>query len=177
MTDRGLFDFLNHWWNLPYLVMLGLVAVFFVLQMLGMLGGGGHHDADVSTDTDVDADVDHDVDVDADHDIDADHDVDADHDADTPDVTWQVVLSFFGLGRVPIMVVWVTLFIFTGFTGIFVNSSLYVNHDGTYPGWGLAASLGIALAVGLVAVRLFSRIAARFVDIGGWPRRCSIRPR
>jgi hypothetical protein len=29
-----MFAFWNHWWNLPFLVMLGLVGVFFVLQLL-----------------------------------------------------------------------------------------------------------------------------------------------
>src|SRR6185369_16355042 len=69
--------------------------------------------------------------------------------------------------RVPLMVVWVTFFIFAGFTGIFVNSSLFVNHAGDFPVWGFGASSGASLAVGLVAVRLFSRAAARFVDVGG----------
>lgn len=44
--------FLNHWWNLPFLVMLGLCGVFFVLQAIGLLGGDADHDVD--TDTDVD---------------------------------------------------------------------------------------------------------------------------
>jgi hypothetical protein len=177
MSQSGLFDFLNHSWNLPYLVMLGLVAVFFVLQMVGMLGGGADHEADVDADAHID--VDHDVDADIDHDVDADvdHDVDADHDSDVEDAGtgaaagggfgWHEALSFFGVGRVPIMVVWVTFFIFAGFTGIFVNSSLFVNHRGEFPVWGNAESAGAALVAGLLAVRLFSRVAARFVDVGG----------
>ena len=28
----GFAEFVNHWWNLPFLVMLGLVVVFFALQ-------------------------------------------------------------------------------------------------------------------------------------------------
>ena len=49
----GLFEFLNHWWNLPFLVMLGLVAVFFVLQTLGLVGDAASHEVDggVSPDT------------------------------------------------------------------------------------------------------------------------------
>jgi len=166
MNQSAFFGFLNHWWNLPYMVMLGLVTVFFVLQMVGMLGGGADHEADV--DHDIDADVDHDVDVDADHDVDVDHDADADHDADSGGVFgWHAALSFFGVGRVPLMVVWVTFFIFAGFTGIFFNSSIFVSHAGAYPMWGFGASSGTSLAVGLVAVRLFSRAAAKFVDVGG----------
>jgi len=174
MSQGGFFGFLNHWWNLPYMVMLGLVAVFFVLQMVGMFGGGGDHEADVDgdidadVDADVDADADVDGDVDADHDVDAGHDADADHDADGGGgMGWQGALSFFGVGRVPLMVVWVTFFIFAGFTGIFVNSSIFVNHAGAFPAWGFGASSGASLGVGLVAVRLFSRLAAKFVDVGG----------
>jgi hypothetical protein len=156
MSQSSFFGFLNHWWNLPYMVMLGLVAVFFVLQMVGMFGGD--HDAD--GDVDHDGDVHHDADVD--HDTDADHDADADH-----AFGWQGALSYFGVGRVPLMVVWVTFCIFAGFTGIFVNSSIFVHHAGDFPTWGFGASSGASLGAGLVAVRLFSRAAARFVDVGG----------
>ena len=39
----GFAAFLDHWWNLPYLVMLGLVAVFFVMQavLAQMVARGG----------------------------------------------------------------------------------------------------------------------------------------
>ena len=30
-------QFLNQWWNLPYLVMLGLVGVFFLMQAVGLV--------------------------------------------------------------------------------------------------------------------------------------------
>ena len=143
----GFFGFLNHWWNLPFLVMLGLVGVFFLLQLVGLFG-----------DHDADADADHDVDADAD----ADHDVD--HDADGDGADWHDVLAFFGVGRVPFMVVWVTLFLFTSFTGIFMNSVFFTRG---YQGWHFVIVLAVAFAVGLTAVAIFSRIAARFVDVGG----------
>ncbi len=40
----GLGHFLNHWWNVPYLVLLGVVAVFFGLQLLGLGDGDGTGD-------------------------------------------------------------------------------------------------------------------------------------
>ena len=42
-------QFLNHWWNLPYLVMLGLVGVFFAMQAVGIFAdaAGSDHEADV----------------------------------------------------------------------------------------------------------------------------------
>jgi hypothetical protein len=142
----GFGAFLNHWWNLPFLVMLGLCGAFFLLQAIGMLGGAG------------------------DHDVDADHDADADADGGGDGALtagWHEVLAFLGLGRVPFMVVWVTLFLFGGFTGIFVNRVLFVRADGNYRGWWLWPVAGAALVVGLVGVRLFSRLAARLVDVGG----------
>jgi membrane protein implicated in regulation of membrane protease activity len=141
----GLGEFLDHWWNLPFLVELGLVAVFFVLQIVGIVG----HAADLDVDHDMDADVDHDVEVEAD-----------------AGLGWHDALAFFGVGRVPFMVVWVTLFLFGGLTGIFVNGYLYADAAGRYPPWGFAVSLASSLAAGLVAVRLFSRVAARLVDTG-----------
>lgn len=146
--------FLNHWWNLPFLVMLGLCGVFFVLQAIGLLGGDADHDVD------ADADVDHDVDVDG----------DVDGDAATGGgmtAAWHEALAFLGVGRVPFMVVWVTLFLFAGFSGIFINRVLFVRAGGAYHGWWFAAVSLSSLIVGLGSVRLFSRLAARFVDVGG----------
>jgi hypothetical protein len=151
----GFVAFLNHWWNFPFLVMLGLCGVFFVLQIVGLVGGGGG---------------DHDVDADASPDVDADHDVDADADADADGglmPAWHEVLGFLGVGRVPFMVVWVTLFLFGGFTGLFVNRVLFVRSAGDYHGWWFLAVCLVALLVGLASVRLFSRLAAKLVDVGG----------
>jgi len=114
----GFIEFLSNWWNLPYLVMLGLVAVFFVLQLVGIVGHG---------DGDVDADA---------------------------------------VGRVPFMVIWVTLFLFTGFAGLFLNR-VYIHMQGGYAGWFFVVSLLVALAIGLAAVKLFARLAAKLVDTGG----------
>jgi hypothetical protein len=150
----GFVAFLNHWWNLPFLVMLGLCGVFFVLQLAGLLGADADHEAD----------FDHDVDADAQADADGDGDGDA-------TAGWHEVLSdvlsFMGVGRVPFMVVWVTLFLFGGFTGIFVNRVLFVRSGGDYRGWWFVLVCLAALFVGLVGVRFFSRLAARLVDVGG----------
>ncbi len=145
------FQSLNQWWNLPFLIMLGLVAVFFVLQLVGIFD----HDHDV----DADHDLDHDVDADADH----------DHDADVADAaaSWHDVLAFFGVGKVPFMVVWVTFFLFTGFTGIFFNRILSVSRPGGYIVWYFFVVFFVALFVGAIGVRLFSRLAAKLVDTGG----------
>ncbi|MCI0570236.1 MAG: YqiJ family protein [Myxococcaceae bacterium] len=134
----GFWSFLNHAWNLPSLVMLGLVAVFLALQLLGLVGG--------------DSELDHHADV--------GHDALADGDAGG-------LLALFGVGRVPLMVVWVTFCIFAGFTGLAVNRWVFEAHEGHYPGWAFPVSLASSSVVGLVAVRLFAGLAARLVDTGG----------
>src|ERR1043166_4773187 len=101
----SLWQFLNQWWNLPYLVALGLVGVFFLLQLFGVAA----HAISGDSELDAGAGADHDADAHAD----ADHDADADHGFD--------IAAFLGVGRVPFMVVWLTLFIFAGFAGLFLN--------------------------------------------------------
>jgi len=146
----GFLAFLNHWWNVPFLVMLGLVAMFFLLQLVGIIGHG--------------ADVDHDHDIDHDHDVDGD--ADADHDAEGG-LSWGGVLSFFGVGRVPFMVVWVTLFLFAGFTGIGLNRLFFVTGAGVYRGWHFLVVILAAMVVGAIGVRLFAQLAAKLVDTEG----------
>ena len=133
----GFFAFINHWWNFPFLVMLGLVAVFFVLQLVGLAGHHGDHDHDVH------------------HDHDAHPGVGAD------------LLAFFGVGRVPFMVVWVTLFLVAGFAGLFVNRLFYLDGAGSYPGWAFAVALAVSLAGGLTATAIAARVAGKLVDTGG----------
>ena len=144
-------SFLNQWWNLPYLVMLGLVAVFFGIQALGL---ATHSDAE------VDHDLEHDLDADGDGDADAD--ADADHDADHEAGGG----SLLGAARVPFMVRWLTLFIFAGFTGLFLNRVLQVK-TGNYRPWFFAPTLLAALTAGVFAVRGVSRQVAKLVDTGG----------
>jgi hypothetical protein len=110
--------FLNHWWNLPFLVMLGLCGVFFLLQAIGFLGADADHDVDGGHDVEGDASPD------------GDGDADADGEGGGMTAGWHEVLSFFGIGRVPFMVVWVTLFLFGGFAGIFINRVLFVRAAG-----------------------------------------------
>lgn len=133
--------FFNQWWNFPFLVMLGVALIYFVMQLVGL---AGHHGKE------VDKEVDHDHD----HDADGHHDALAD------------ILSFFGIGRVPFAVVWLTLFTFTGLSGLFLNW-LYASRVGKYPGWFFIVSLISALVVGLIAVRIFAQAAGKLVDTGG----------
>jgi hypothetical protein len=156
--------FLNHWWNLPFLVMLGLCGAFFLLQLIGLVGADADHDVDVDHDVQVDAGADG---AGADGDADAEGGVNSDAQSGGAGLGWHDALSFFGVGRVPFMVVWVTLFLFSGFSGIFFNRVLFVRADGAYRGgWFLGVCIA-AVLIGLIGVRLFSRLAARLVDVGG----------
>ena len=180
-------QFLNQWWNLPYLVMLGLVAVFFALQAVGMiahavdadagadvpagnghatLDGDGAADHDLASDTHVGGDNgaygDHGAD--GDHGGEGDHGADGDHDSEAGYL--HGVGAFLGVGRVPFMVIWLTLFIFAGFGGLFVNRVLQVRAAGYRP-WFFPLSLAAALGAGVLSVRFASRAVGKLVDLGG----------
>jgi hypothetical protein len=153
----GFWQFLNQWWNLPYLVALGLVAVFFVLQLFGFAAHAmaGDHEIDVDGDGVSD-------DLATEHDIDGD----ADQEVDAPGHGAFSLGAFLGIGRVPFLVVWLTLFIFAGFTGLFLNRLLLAQAGG-YRGWFFPLSLLGALAAGAVAVRFTAKGVQRLVDVGG----------
>lgn len=133
--------FLNHWWNLPYLVMLGLVGVFFGLQAVGIFT---HH-----SDGDADGDADHDV----------EHEHDSDHEGAVSSIA-----AFLGVGRVPFLVVWLTLFIFAGFGGLFINRVLSAS---SYPAWGFPLSLLGSLFIGGFLTRFTARQVAKLIDVSG----------
>jgi hypothetical protein len=145
----GFWSFLNHWWNLPSLVMLGLCAAFLLLQVLGLIGAGSDHD------------------LDADSHADADLDADTELDADGTELSvWHEALSFLGAGRVPFMVLWVSLFLCAGFAGILLNRVLFLL-AGSYIGWWFVPVQALALGSGVLGARLASRLLGRFVDVGG----------
>jgi Protein of unknown function (DUF1449) len=149
VIEMTFWRFLNQWWNLPYLVALGLTGVFFVLQLFGFAAHalGGDHEIDLDGDGVPD------------HDLATGHDVDCEHEAFS-------VAGFLGVGRVPFLVVWLTLFIFAGFTGLFLNRVLLAG-AGVYRGWFFPLSLAGALGTGVVAVRFAAMGVAKLVDVGG----------
>ena len=129
----------NVWFTAP----LAVVFLFAIFRLV--LGGLDFGDADADVDADVDADIDLDVDADVDLDVDVDADVDLDVDADM-DVDADVdadadmeadtggggsvfadVFGFLNVGRVPFMIVVMTLFTTWGFTGLIVNEILGVS--------------------------------------------------
>lgn len=120
----------NVWFTAPLTIVF--VLALFRLVMGAMDFGDADADVDADADIDIDADMDVDVDVDADvdMDIDADADVDMDIDADA-DTGFQTpsfgdVFGFLNVGRVPLMVVLMSLFATWGITGLIANAFLNV---------------------------------------------------
>lgn len=138
------------WWNLIYVLPFGLALLYLGLYTLTGIGGA-EHDADVEHDidhdVDVDADMDHDIDADGDLDADAEADFDADADADadadvdsdadsdaehesashggSKDVPFMAsLLSFLGVGRAPVGLILMILFISWGVIGFATNNAV-----------------------------------------------------
>ena len=124
----------NAWFTAP-------LTIVFLLAIFRLAMGAidfGDADADIDADMDIDVDADIDIDADMDIDIDADMDIDADIDADM-DVDAEVagdtgglspsfgdVFGFLNVGRVPLMVVLMSLFATWGITGLIANALLNV---------------------------------------------------
>jgi membrane protein implicated in regulation of membrane protease activity len=169
-----LFRFLVAWANVPFAVAAGVAAVFALLQVTGVLGliaGGGEGDHDVDADVDHDvnmdagADVDHDVD--ADHDVDQDTDHDADHDADdhgpgARDVHGRslalAALAPFGLGKIPLSVMWQTFCIAFALAGFALNARYLGSEDGVPPVHSLAWTMPLSLLAGALCVAGVARL-------------------
>lgn len=91
------------WWNVPFLAALGFAII--MIAIIGVGGVGGDHD------------MDHDVSHDISHDTDTDHGMEHDHNtAGSHDL-----LSFIGIGRVPITIVIMTFCLIWGVSGIISN--------------------------------------------------------
>lgn len=152
----------NVWFTAP-LVIVFLFALFR-LATGAMDFGDADVDADVDADMDMDIDIDADmdIDVDADVDIDADMDIDADVDADVDaDIdadtgahapSFGDVFGFLNVGRVPLMVVLMSLFGTWGITGLIANAFLNVPEK---PEW-VWISCAIAFFFCIVCTRYIS---------------------
>ena len=130
----------NVWFTAP----LATVFLFAIFRLV--LSGLDFGDADV--DANVDADVDFDVDVDID--VDADTSVVAD--SGTSSNSFADVLGFLNVGRVPFMIVVMTLFTMWGSTGLMANELLKVKNIPSM----FWISCMIALVCGVLGTRYLS---------------------
>jgi membrane protein implicated in regulation of membrane protease activity len=154
------------WANVPFTIALGVALAFALLQMTGLLGllaGGGEHDADheVDADADGDADADHDADADQDHDGDDGDDGDDDGDHAHPGVGQQL-LAGLGVGKVPLSIIWQTYAVSFAFAGLAANG-VYVSRTGALPPHTLAWTVPGALLFGYLVTRSLGRVVGRMV--------------
>ena len=108
----------NVWFTAP------LTIVFLLALFRLVTGAVDFGDADV--DADVEADVDLDMDADADIDADVDMDADVEADADLQSPSFGDVFGFLNVGRVPLMVVLMSLLATWGIAGLVANAVLNV---------------------------------------------------
>lgn len=163
------------WWNLIFVMPFGLALVYLGLYTLTGIGLG---DADAEAGGDADAEIDHDVDANADHDTDADSgdgdgdaDADSDHDAASaaePDHADAApshggVLSFLGIGHVPMGFLAVAMLMVWGATGFIVNQILATRY-GDGPRLAAASAPAAALA-SLLVLRAVTVAVNRWVPL------------
>jgi membrane protein implicated in regulation of membrane protease activity len=159
-------EWLLNWWNLIFLLPFGLALMYLGLYTVSGLTFGDSdvdHDFDADADTDVDADADADANADADHDLDADHDADgdsdADHDADGDEdaghgSTSLAALTWLGLGKVPVSLLLMVLFLTWGVVGFVANAAMQSR--------GASAAI-ISVPLAAVASLLMTRLVATTV--------------
>jgi hypothetical protein len=100
--------------NLTYWIFLGIGVFFFLLVIVS----GGEEDHDLDTDMDLDADLDADIDSDLEAEANLDADIDADGDENLDFLSF---LSWFGIGKCPLLILLAIDFSTWGVSGWFLN--------------------------------------------------------
>lgn len=169
------------WWNLLYIVPFLLALLYLaVYAVSGVTFGEGdfemagdlHADLHADIDHDLDAGLDHDVDGDMDHDLDGDADADADGDAhlETPggsaggghDLPLHLsAMSWLGLGRVPLSILIMVLFITWGVIGFITN--VILSPIMPWPWMSVLGSLPAAAIGSLFITRGVVRLVGRWM--------------
>ena len=132
-------EWLSGWYNWPFLFFLAIAVIFILLDLV--LGSVSDLLGDLF-DTDADADVD----VDADADLDAD--LDGGHGHGHGVSGWLSGLTWLGVGKIPISIVFETLFIVFGVLGLLVNAVW--SELGLWPWLSFPAALVVAVAGSLL---------------------------
>jgi len=161
------------WYNVLFSAPLVFVFLFAILQLIGVgleLGGG---EPDVGVDVDVD--VEPDIDVDADVDVEPDVDVDAggaEAGAEGPGLIAST-LGFMNVGKVPCMVILMTLFASWGIVGLVCNSIIPIKKFPPFIGISLGAAFILSIlstkyiAAGIAKIFPESERATRYTDLIG----------
>jgi hypothetical protein len=137
--------FLIAWANVPFAVAGGIAIIFALLQVSGLLGvltGGGDHDADG------------DGEIDADGDADGDADHDAEHGGDHAGIG-EAIFGGLGVGRLPLSILWQSYAVVFAVTGLALNARFL---GSTPPLVTLAWTVPSGLVVGYGVVAVLARV-------------------
>jgi membrane protein implicated in regulation of membrane protease activity len=158
---KALFD----WPNIIYTLPFGVAILLLTLSAIGVLhdsdAGGFHAEAEVAAHAEADFHA-HDVDAHADHDVHADHDHDVHGTNHGNGASFlQDMLSFIGLGRVPLFVLLQTFLLWWGIIGLTANQALTpILRE---PNVILLVSLAITSVSSLVLMAGTARLVHRFM--------------
>ncbi|WP_204137956.1 OB-fold-containig protein [Halomicronema sp. CCY15110] len=149
--------------NLPYWIFLGAGIVLFLVVILS---GGGDDDLDLDAEVDADVAVEVDAEVDADADGTAPWDWDTDLDGEGSGLSPLQLLSWFGVGRTPLMLLLAMDLTLWGLVGWVLNVAIAEALSQPLAGWvalGIfLGSLTVALWLGSVLSRPIGKIFAAF---------------
>ena len=143
-------DWLLGWWNLVYLVPLGLaLAYLFAYALSGWTFGEADVDVDAEADVDVEAEAEARADINADGDV-----------GHTPGGIL-AALTWLGVGRVPLSIVGMVLLLTFGLAGFAVNQLLRDALGAT----AVAVSLPAAIVSSLGLTAIVSRLIGRYLPL------------
>ena len=146
-------QWLINWWNLVFVLPFGLALLYLGLYTVsGVTFGDSDGDFDADADVDADADMDADVDHDIDHDVEAGADADAEH--ETPISPALAVVSWLGVGKVPLSIVLMVFLLTWGAAGLLCNLMLASRGS---------ASAAISVPMALMAAVLVTHWVSWFI--------------
>lgn len=154
---------LLQWWNLLFVLPFAFGLLLIGMQLLGALGGEGpEHDTEVEADTDVEVDAEAEIDteVEAEHEIEVQHDSDQEVETGSDLNVAQTVLSFLGVGKVPLSLLIICFCLTWGFVG-YVSNHTFAHVLPPY--MYVWVSFAIAMVVSLLGVKVTSGILARLI--------------
>lgn len=164
-------DWVLGWWNLIYVIPFGMALLYLTAYVAsGWTFGDVDLDANINADVDVDVDVEADLDLDGEGELGLAHehglhtpgrDIDADTDVSGSGAI-MTVLSWAGVGRAPLSILLMVLFLCFGAAGFCANEVFRGLVD---PPWLVLVSLPIAGSVGFALTAMLARAMARWMPM------------